>query len=165
MLTIKLSQTGKTNKKMFRLIISEKSRDPYGRALEILGSYNPHTKELLAKSDRINYWLSKGAQMTNTVNNLLVEKKIIEGKKVVASKPGKVSEKRANQAKAKAEKKQAAEAASSDNTEAPVEETASEEPVKEDVETKETPKEESVKTEETPEEEGAEAEEASKEDQ
>ena len=81
MLTIKLSQTGKTNKKMFRLIISEKSRDPYGRALEILGSYNPHTKELLAKSDRINYWLSKGAQMTNTVNNLLVEKKIIEGKR------------------------------------------------------------------------------------
>jgi len=111
MLAIKLSQTGKTNKKMFRLIISEKSRDPYGDALEILGSYNPHSKELAVKNDRINYWLSKGAQMTSSVNNLLIEKKIIEGKKVVASKPGKVSEKRLNQIKVKTDKKKAAAAA------------------------------------------------------
>lgn len=111
MLAIKLSQTGKTNKKMFRLIISEKSRDPYGDALEILGSYNPHSKELAVKADRVNYWISKGAQMTDTVNNLLVEKKIIEGKKTVASKPGKASEKRLGQIKAKADKKASREAA------------------------------------------------------
>jgi len=89
MLAIKLSKVGKTNKKMFRLIISEKSRDPYGNVLEILGSYNPHSKELAVKTDRIKYWLSKGAKMTATINNLLVGKNIIEGKKVVASKPGK----------------------------------------------------------------------------
>lgn len=111
MLAIKLSQTGKTNKKMFRLIISEKSRDPYGDALEILGSYNPHSKELAVKADRVNYWISKGAQMTDTVNNLLVEKKIIEGKKTVASKPGKASEKRLGQIKAKADKRASREAA------------------------------------------------------
>ncbi len=110
MLAIKLSKTGKTNKKMFRLIISEKGRDPYGEALEILGSYNPHSKELAAKADRINYWLSKGAQMTASVNNLLLEKKIIEGKKAVASKAGKPSEKRLGQIKAKADKKKAAQA-------------------------------------------------------
>lgn len=73
---------------MYRLIISEKSKDPYGDSLEILGSYNPFTKEIDAKGDRINYWISKGAQMTATVNNLLVERKIVEGKKVTASKPG-----------------------------------------------------------------------------
>jgi len=105
MLAIKLSKTGKTNKKMFRLVISEKSRDPYGDVLEILGSYNPHSKELAAKTDRIKYWISKGAQMTGSVNNLLVEKKIIEGKKVVASKPGKPSAKRLEQVKAKTDKK------------------------------------------------------------
>ena len=105
MLAIKLSKVGKTNKKMFRLIISEKSRDPYGRVLEILGSYNPHSKELAAKAERINYWLSQGAQMTPTVNNLLLDKKIISGEKVVASKPGKPSEKRLGQVKAKADKK------------------------------------------------------------
>jgi len=89
MLAIKLSKVGKTNKKMFRLIISEKGRDPYGNVLEILGSYNPHSKELRVKADRIKYWLSKGAQMTATINNLLVGKDIIPGKKVSASKAGK----------------------------------------------------------------------------
>jgi len=111
MLAIKLSKTGKTNKKMFRLVISEKSRDPYGTVLEILGSYNPHSKELAAKTDRIKYWLSKGAQMTASVNNLLIGKKIIEGKYAAASKAGKPSEKRLGQLKAKADKKKAPEAA------------------------------------------------------
>jgi small subunit ribosomal protein S16 len=111
MLTIKLAQKGKKNKKMFRLIISEKGRDPYGDVLEILGAYNPHSKELIAKSDRVLYWISKGAQMTATVNNLLVEKKVIDGKKAVASKAGKPSAKREAQVKAKSDKKAKNEAA------------------------------------------------------
>jgi small subunit ribosomal protein S16 len=111
MLAIKLSQTGKTNKKMFRLVISEKGRDPYGDVLEILGSYNPHSKALAAKADRVKYWISKGAQMTATVNNLLVGQKIIEGEKATASKKGKPSEKRLAQIKAKADKKASKEAA------------------------------------------------------
>lgn len=86
MLTIRLSRIGKKNKPMYRLIISEKARDPYGRALEILGSYNPYTKELQAKADRINYWLSQGSGISPTVNNLLISKNIIKGEKVKASK-------------------------------------------------------------------------------
>jgi len=105
MLMIKLSKVGKTNKKVFRLIISEKSRDPFGRVLENLGSYNPYSKELVAKEDRIKHWIEKGAQMTATVNNLLVGKNIISGEKLVASKPGKKSEKKLAQIKAKQDKK------------------------------------------------------------
>ncbi len=86
MLTIRLSRIGKRKKPMYRLIISERARDPYGRALEILGSYNPFTKELQAKKDRIEYWLSQGSGMSDTVNNLLVEKGVIKGEKVKASK-------------------------------------------------------------------------------
>jgi small subunit ribosomal protein S16 len=119
MLAIKLSQTGKTNKKMFRLIISEKSRDPYGNVLEILGSYNPHTKELAVKTERVKHWISQGAQMTATVNNLLIEKKVIDGQKATASKPGQKSEKRLAQVKAKSDKKTARETAPA-ATEAPV---------------------------------------------
>lgn len=131
MLAIKLSQTGKTNKKMFRLIISEKSRDPYGNVLEILGSYNPHSKELAVKTERVKHWLSKGAQMTATVNNLLIEKKVIEGKKATASKAGQKSEKRLTQIKAKSDKKAARETKPVVE-EAPVEETpATETPVEE----------------------------------
>lgn len=111
MLAIKLSPKGKTNKKMFRLIISEKGRDPYGNVLETLGSYNPHSKELAAKGERINYWISKGAQMTATVNNLLVQHNIVEGKKVSASKAGEKSAKRTAQIKAKDDKKKAREEA------------------------------------------------------
>ncbi len=51
MLTIRLSRIGKKKKPMYRLIISEKARDTYGKALEILGSYNPFSKELITKKD------------------------------------------------------------------------------------------------------------------
>lgn len=124
MLTIKLSKIGKTNKKVFRLIISEKGRDPYGRVLENLGSYNPYSKELQSKPERVKYWISKGAQMTPTVNNLLIGKGIIEGKKVTASKAGKPSAKRAAQLEAKAKKKEAPKASPVEVAEeAPVETT------------------------------------------
>lgn len=109
------------------MIISEKGRDPYGNALEILGSYNPYRKELQVKAERINYWLSKGAQMTPTVNNLLVGKEIIDGQKVVASKKGKVSEKRQNQLKAKEDKKKKAATAAAAPVEEVVEAPAAEE--------------------------------------
>jgi len=103
MLAIKLSKVGKTNKKMFRLIISEKGRDPYGNVLEILGSYNPYSKELNVKTDRVKHWIAKGAQMTATVNNLLVGKSIVTGKKVAASKAG--TPKKASKKGAKTEPK------------------------------------------------------------
>ncbi len=129
MLTIKLSKLGKKNKKVFRVIISEKGRDPYGDALEILGSYDQYHKDLQVKADRINYWISKGAQMTSTVNNLLVGKGIVEGKKVVSSKKGVVSEKRQGQLKAKEDKKKKAEAAAA----APAVEEATPEVIEETV--------------------------------
>lgn len=89
MLTIRLSRIGKKKSPIYRLIISEKARDPYGKSLEILGSYNPFTKALVVKNERINYWLSKGSGMSNTVNNLLVGKGIIKGEKVKSAKAGK----------------------------------------------------------------------------
>lgn len=124
---IKLSKVGKINKKVFRIIISEKSRDPFGRVLENLGSYNPHTKELVIKEDRVKHWISNGAQMTATVNNLLVGKKIVEGKKVTASKPGQKSQKKQDQAKVKQDKKAAA------TPKEEIKEEAKEEPKKEEI--------------------------------
>jgi len=85
---IKLAKVGKTNKKVFKIVISEKTKDPYGKALEILGSYNPYSKELKIKADRVKHWISQGSQMTESVNNLFVDNKIIEGKKVKNSRPG-----------------------------------------------------------------------------
>lgn len=91
MLVIRLSPTGKKGQKFFRLIVSEKTKDVFGDYLELLGNYNPHTEPATTqlKTDRIKYWISKGAQCSPTVNNLLVDQKIIEGKKVTSWKPKK----------------------------------------------------------------------------
>lgn len=102
MLTIRLSRIGKKNKPMYRLIISEKAKDPYGRSLEILGSYNPHSKELKVNSEKVNYWLQKGSGISPSANNLLIEKGIIKGNKVKASKLNK----KAAEKKKLAEKKE-----------------------------------------------------------
>ncbi|MFA6306497.1 MAG: 30S ribosomal protein S16 [Patescibacteria group bacterium] len=123
MLTIRLSRVGKKNMPLYRVIISEKQKDLYGSSLEILGSYNPHTKELKIDAEKTKHWISKGAGMSNTVNNLLIEKKIIEGKKVKASKDRKPK-------KAPAPAKTAAEPAMEEAapTPAPAEEPKTEQP-------------------------------------
>lgn len=89
MLKIKLSRIGKKKHPIYRLIVSEVGRDPYGKNLEILGSYDPHTKALQVEADRVKHWIGNGAQMTDTVNNLFVGKGIVEGKKVNVSALGK----------------------------------------------------------------------------
>ncbi len=98
MLTIRLRRTGRKNKPMFRVIISERSKTPQSKALEFLGSYNPYSKELQINGERVKHWLEKGASMSNTVNNLLIDKGIIQGEKI---KSIKLSKKRVEKAKQK----------------------------------------------------------------
>ena len=83
MLTIRLSRVGKKKQPTYRLIVSEKSKDPWGDSLEILGHYNPRANppSLVIKADRVKHWISKGATTSDTVNNLLIDQKIIEGDK------------------------------------------------------------------------------------
>lgn len=83
MLTIRLTRIGKKKQPSYRFIVSEKARDPWGKALEILGTYNPLTNpaSIDLKKDRVEYWLSKGAQTSDTVNNLLIEQGILKGDK------------------------------------------------------------------------------------
>ena len=74
---------GKKNTPTYRLVISEKARDTQGRNLEILGSFNPHAVEggLIPNTDRIKYWLDKGAQTSNTVHNLFLKAGLISADK------------------------------------------------------------------------------------
>lgn len=83
MLTIRFQRKGRKNDPSFKVVVLEKARSPKaGNPLEVLGSHNPKTKHTILKDERIKYWISKGAELSGTVNNLLVSKKIIEGKKV-----------------------------------------------------------------------------------
>ncbi len=82
MLAIKFSRKGKKNQPFFRLVVLEKSKDPWGDFLEDLGFYNPLTKKVSLKEERIKYWLSQGAQPSGSVHNLLVNQGVLKGKKV-----------------------------------------------------------------------------------
>lgn len=81
MLTIRLQRLGKIKQATYRVIISEKSKDPQADSLEILGNYSPKDKKLNVKEDRVKYWLSKGVQTSNTVFNMLLKQGLVTGKK------------------------------------------------------------------------------------
>lgn len=83
MLKIRLQRTGRTNNPSYRVVVTEHTNGPKsGRAKEVVGSYNPKTKERILKEDRIKYWLSVGAQATGTMHNMLVSTGIVKGKKI-----------------------------------------------------------------------------------
>ena len=89
MLKIRLARVGKKKKPTYRFIVSESTKDTFGRALEILGHYNPFSKVIEINKERTLYWISKGAQASPTVHNILVDQNVIQAEKVKASKAGK----------------------------------------------------------------------------
>lgn len=110
---------GKRNKAQFRVTVADGRRTPAGKFIEILGHYNPHTKERVLKNERIEYWISKGAKPSATVHNFLVDAGIIKGDKVISWKPKKKSkeelEKLAKEAEEKAKKEIAKQEAKVEN--------------------------------------------------
>lgn len=126
MLKIKLSRIGKRKQPIFRLLIVEQQKDPWGTYIENVGEYNPRStpKKIQLNEERIKYWLSVGAKPTDSVHNMLVTAGIIKDKKRNVSALGKKARdtkaaaaeeaKKAKMeaaAKAKAEKEAAAAAA------------------------------------------------------
>ena len=82
MLKIRLKRVGKKHDPSFRVILTDSRKGPKsGAFLEILGNYNAQKGEPQFNGERIKEWIGKGAQMSDTVNNLLVKAGIIEGKK------------------------------------------------------------------------------------
>lgn len=82
MLSIRLQRTGRKNEAYFRVVLTDsKNSSKSGKFLEILGSYNPKSKEMILKEDKIKAWMANGAKATNTMHNFLVNKKVIDAKK------------------------------------------------------------------------------------
>lgn len=73
MVKIRLTQTGTKNRKTYRLIAIEEGKRRDGRAIEILGFYNPLVKppQIRVKRERVDYWRSVGAQVTTAAQKLL----------------------------------------------------------------------------------------------
>ena len=83
MLKIRLQRIGRKNDPSFRAVLTDsKNSTKSGRFLEILGTYNPKAGEKNLLTDRIKYWMSKGAKCSDTMHNFLIHDKVISGKKI-----------------------------------------------------------------------------------
>ena len=72
MVKIRLSRTGKRNAPAYRLVVTDSRAKRDGRIIEKIGFYDPKTKPPTLKFDqnRLDFWVSQGAQMTEVVKNL-----------------------------------------------------------------------------------------------
>jgi len=73
LLAIRLMRTGAKKRPSYRIIVKEKQSKRDGAYLENLGTYNPTREpaEINLKADRVQYWIGKGAQPTDTVRRLI----------------------------------------------------------------------------------------------
>ena len=72
MLMIRLSRMGARKQPFYRIVVIEKARARNGRPVEVVGTYNPRTNPASVdfKRERVDYWVSKGAQMSERVGKL-----------------------------------------------------------------------------------------------
>src|SRR3990167_6915922 len=87
MLVIRLQRVGRRHQPSYRLVVSERRSKLGGPPVEDLGSYNPFSKTIAFKQERISHWMSIGAKPTVTVHNLLVKQGIVGGPKIKISIP------------------------------------------------------------------------------
>ncbi|HMJ24421.1 MAG TPA: 30S ribosomal protein S16 [Pyrinomonadaceae bacterium] len=73
MLAIRLMRMGAKKRPSYRIVVKEKQSKRDGAFLENVGTYNPTRQpaEIKLKSDRVQYWIAKGAQPTDTVRQLI----------------------------------------------------------------------------------------------
>ncbi len=82
--TIRLRRMGRNNLPVYRVVAADTRRSNQGRYIELLGWYDPSRNgEFSLKMDRVEYWVSQGAVLTDTVKNLISKQR----KKPTATAP------------------------------------------------------------------------------
>jgi small subunit ribosomal protein S16 len=74
-LMIRLARIGARKQPYYRVVVIEKERARNGRPVEVVGTYNPRTSpaSIDLKRDRIDYWVSKGATLSERVGKLMAK--------------------------------------------------------------------------------------------
>ena len=75
MVKIRLRRMGKKKQPSYRIVVADSRSPRDGRFVENIGHYNPRTlpaATVVVKEDRLNDWLGKGAQPTDSVRRVLV---------------------------------------------------------------------------------------------
>jgi small subunit ribosomal protein S16 len=125
MVKIRLTRTGRKNHATFRIAVTEARTKRDTKSIELVGYYLPHEKKIEVNAERVNHWLSVGAQPSPTVKRLLIKAGVLKAEKKAeakfSNKPGKkATERTARKAEKVEALKQAAEEAKK-AAEAPVE--------------------------------------------
>ncbi len=104
MVRIRLSRAGRTHLAFYKIVVTPLREKRDSKFIEQLGYYSPHTKEIKLEKERVEYWLSVGAQPSDTVKRLFVRQGFIKAtdKKVAFKNAPK--KKSVERAKAKIEK-------------------------------------------------------------
>jgi small subunit ribosomal protein S16 len=78
MIKIRMARGGRVHKPVYTLVAAESKKARDGKFLEKLGQYDPNAKNVLnsIKVDRIQYWVDKGAVLSDTVRTLLKKEKV-----------------------------------------------------------------------------------------
>ncbi len=119
MVKIRLTRTGKKGEPHYRIVAIQSKEKRESRAIEYLGFYNPLTKPSTFQVDkkRVEYWLSVGAQPTETVARFLAKEGLYKvPAKKFASKHGRKATDRAAK-KAEASKQESQKASEETKTE------------------------------------------------
>ena len=85
MLIIRLQRVGRVHEPSFRIVLTDsKFGAKSGKAVEVLGSYDARKGKGTnhVNGEKVKYWISKGAQVSNTVHNFLIDQKVLTGKKI-----------------------------------------------------------------------------------
>ena len=83
MLKIRLQRIGRRNNPSYRVVVIDSATAAKkGKPVELLGTYDTIRKTTSLNNERILYWLSTGAQASDTMHNILIKNGIIEGVKV-----------------------------------------------------------------------------------
>ena len=108
MVTIRLARGGAKKRPFYGIMVADQRRSPRGRFIERIGFFNPRAiggeERLRIDTDRVDYWVSKGAQPSDRVVTLL--KEFAKGPEAIEAEKAKLAE----QADAKAKASAAAEA-------------------------------------------------------
>jgi small subunit ribosomal protein S16 len=77
---MRLTRIGSKKRPYYRIVVIDKRRARNGRFLEVLGYYNPiaNPVQLEVNPERTQYWLSKGAEPSETVRSILRKKELVK---------------------------------------------------------------------------------------
>ena len=82
MLMMRLNRVGRKNNPASRIVVVDKrASTKSNKTVDLIGNYNPKLGQINIDGDKAKQWLSQGVQASDTVHNMLVSQKIIEGKK------------------------------------------------------------------------------------